>query len=212
MASLPRTVGWSTVDVLIDDSVATCAERSGRWILGVTGPPASGKSSLARRVVDRAAAEVLACVAPMDGFHRSNDELEAMGLLELKGVPASFDGESFVSHLEQLRRPDPVSWPTFDRSREEAVPGGQLIDVETQLVVVEGNYLLLDTDPWDRIRHLLDEVWYLDVPEEVLIPRLRARHELARTPEEAWAKVQSTDLPNAQLVAPTRDRADVVIT
>lgn len=211
MASSPRTVGWSTVDVLIDESVAACAERSGRWILGVAGPPASGKSTLARRIADRAAAEVPACVAPMDGFHRSNEALEAMGLLELKGVPASFDAESFVSHLERLRRPVPVSWPTFDRSIEETVPGGRLIDAETQLIVVEGNYLLLDTGPWDRIRHLLDEVWYLDVPEEALTRRLVARHELARSAEDARAKVESTDLPNARLVARTRIRADVVI-
>ncbi len=204
----PRLVDWSQVDALIDSCVAS-RERLGRWVLGITGPPGSGKSSLASRVVDRAGA--VACVAPMDGFHRSNDELEAMGMLELKGVPASFDAESFVAHLERLRGPGAVPWPTFDRSREETVSGGRMIGRNVQLVVVEGNYLLLDDPPWNRVRQLVDEVWYLDAPEEDLIPRLRARHELARTPEDAWAKIQSTDLPNARLVAATRHRADVVV-
>lgn len=211
MASPTRILGWSGVDALIDDLVRGLEERSRRYVLGVTGPPGSGKSTMAHRVAARASGPVVACVAPMDGFHRSNEELAAHGLLELKGVPGSFDAESFVAHLALLRRTGSVAWPTFDRSREETVPGGRPIEPEVQLVVVEGNYLLLDPPPWNEVHRLLDEVWYLDVPEDVLIPRLVARHELARTPEDAWAKVQSTDLPNARLVAASRNRADVVI-
>jgi pantothenate kinase len=183
------------------------AER--RTVLGIAGPPGSGKSTLAARVA--AAVGDRTCVAPMDGFHRSDEELAAMGLLHLKGVPESFDAGSFVAHVEQLRTADLVAWPTFDRSREIVVPGGRQIDAGHRLVIVEGNYLLLRTPPWGRLRAMLDVVWYLDVPDDLLIPRLRARHEAARSPADALAKVLSTDVPNAALVAATRDLADVII-
>jgi pantothenate kinase len=147
----------------------------------------------------------------MDGFHRSDAELADLGLLALKGVPDSFDATGFLDKLADVRTGEDVVWPTFDRRREVVVPDGRLIDAATRLVVVEGNYLLLDASPWDRVRGHLDTVWYLDVPEDVLIPRLRVRHERRRTPEDAWAKVRSTDLPNAALVADTRSRADVII-
>lgn len=151
-------------------------------------------------------------VAPMDGFHRDNAELAAMGLLELKGVPATFDAEAFVDRVRLLRTSTAaVPWPTYDRAREEVVPEGAQISPEQRLVVVEGNYLLLVDPPWNEVQPLLDEVWYLDVPEEVLEPRLLSRQARHRDAAGARRKVDSTDLPNARIVAATKIRADVVL-
>lgn len=205
----PKLIRGSELDDLIEDLADRVTRSGGRFVLGITGPPGSGKSSLAQRVASAVAAP--AAVAPMDGFHLSNEELERVGLLALKGIPDSFDGEAFVARLVALRSDTAMVWPTFDRDREAVVAAGLRIDAECRLVVVEGNYLLLHTPPWDAVRPLLDEVWYLDVPELELVERLESRHGRYRSPADAAAKVRSTDLPNARLVASVRERADVVV-
>lgn len=181
----------------------------GRFVLGITGPPGAGKSHLAEEIGHRLGAPV----APMDGFHRANEDLAAAGLLALKGVPESFDAAGFVAKLRELRSEPPrdVPWPTYDRARQEVVPNGALIHAADGFVVVEGNYLLLDAPPWNAVRSLLDRVWYLDVPEAVLRPRLLQRHLRDRSRADAARKVASTDLPNAVLIATSRHRADLVI-
>jgi pantothenate kinase len=204
----PERVTLADVERLVDSLIETIPpDRT--TVLGITGPPGAGKSTFAEQIASVVGDP--ACVAPMDGFHRSNEELAESGLLLRKGIPESFDADAFVAHVEQLHTSDRFAWPTFDRSGEVVVPAGMLIDAGHRLVVVEGNYLLLRTPPWDRLRALLDTVWYLDVPANRLIPRLRARHAAAHSRTDALIKVQSTDLPNAELVAATRERADVII-
>ena len=207
----PRHVSIEDIGDLVVELLDVIPPRPDRFVLGVTGPPGAGKSSLADSIVATAPSGLEACVAPMDGFHRTNVELADLGLLALKGVPDTFDAAGFVDHLGRLHAGVDITWPTFDRSREAVIADGRLISAAARLVVVEGNYLLLDSNPWDLVRRHLDAVWYLDVPEDVLIPRLRARHERHRTPEDAMAKVRSTDLPNAALVAQTQRRADVIV-
>ncbi len=172
----PATAPLGDLQAATVELVRRVAASGGRFVLGIAGPPGAGKSTAAAAVVRHAAASLAAVVAPMDGFHRSNEDLALAGLLDLKGIPESFDGAGFAAHLAALRvdPPAPVAWPTYDRAAQAVVPGGTTIEPEDQLVVVEGNYLLLDAPPWHRIRPLLDEVWYLDVPIDVLHPRLLA--------------------------------------
>lgn len=195
-----------------DDLVtrARAVARAGsRQVLGICGPPGAGKSTLAHVLCD--ALDGDAVVVPMDGFHRSNEELVELGMRDRKGAPETFDGDGFVALLRRLRVPGIVRVPGFDRHRDRVVPDAILVPADIALVIVEGNYLLLDEPPWAAIRALLDEAWYLTGPRD-RVERLIARHVAhGRTPDEARAWVHRSDEANACRIAPTAGRADRVI-
>ncbi len=185
-----------------------------RYILGITGYPAAGKSTIAAELVkevNQCMGSEVAIVVPMDGYHYSNETLRQMNLLELKGIPDTFDAVGFVDLLKKLRSNvhQDVLCPRFDRHSEASVPNAIVITPQHKLCVVEGNYLLLQKKPWDECGQYFDQVWFIDVTYETILPRLQKRHmEGGRTAEEAMRKVESTDLPNARLIEATKPYAD----
>lgn len=188
------------------------SDRGGRRLLGLTGAPGSGKSTLAASVCTKL--EGTATLAAMDGFHLADAELVRLGRHDRKGALDTFDGAGYAALLKRLRANDEptVYAPEFRREIEDAVAGAIPIPAAVPLVVTEGNYLLVEEGPWAAIRGLLDEVWYLDPPEDLRIERLIARHvSFGKTPEEAQAWSLGTDQVNADLVAATRTRADVIV-
>jgi len=186
------------------------AAGPGRALLGITGAPGAGKSSLAAAL---AAAVPGAVVVPMDGFHRTTADLAAHGWVAERGTPRTFDADAFVALLRRLHAGDAVRAPNFDRSREQPVPDAIEVPVDAPIAIVEGNYLLVEAAPWDAIKALLDEVWYVEVPEDVRIERLVARHvEFGRTRSDATERAtKGSDAANARLVLATRPRADLVV-
>lgn len=200
--------------------VATAEARlagAGRrpFILGIAGPPAVGKSTVAEGVARtlRAVAGRVVLALPMDGFHLSDEELRKRGTHAWKGREDTFDAEGFARLLARIRGGEAgFHWPTFDRKRERVVPRGILVDAVPEVAVLEGNYLLLDWGPWAGIRPMLDLVVFLDAPEAVLRERLLRRHMAGgRTPEAAHLKAEETDLPNMRLIRATAARADLTI-
>ncbi len=200
--------------MLVERLLARVDRLTGRYLLGITGPPGAGKSTAAaalERAVTARRGAGFAVVAPMDGFHLSDETLDELGLRTVKGAPETFDVDGFVGLLRRAGREvqGTIRWPGFDRSREETVPGAVAIVPGTRLVVTEGNYLLLDRPGWRQVRRLLDEVWYVDAPPEVLRGRLLERALAGgRTRAEAIRHVDGSDLRNAELVAGTRAAAD----
>lgn len=183
-----------------------------RRILGIAGAPGAGKTTYARELV--AASEVPAVQVPMDGFHLADSALAALGLRDRKGAPETFDAWGYAALLERLRSGDEPVWaPGFERGLEQALAGVILVPPEIELVVTEGNYLLLDRPEWRAVRAQLDEVWFLDADEDVRRARLAARHvEFGKSPDAAERWVARVDDPNAALVVASRASADRVVT
>ena len=190
----------------------TLAHSGGRRLLGIVGPPGAGKSSLAEGLVRELAP--LVCHVPMDGFHLANSELTRLQLQQRKGAPETFDVGGYLALLERLAACDEdiVYAPEYRRSIEEPVAGSVAVPLSLPLVVTEGNYLLLDQGPWANARTLLDEVWFVDVDEDIRRSLLIARHvRFGKTPEAARAWALGTDERNAKLVAATKHRANLVV-
>lgn len=196
---------------LVERARRLAAERP-RAMIGLTGPPGAGKSTTCAALIQALAPD--AVLVPMDGFHLANAELERLGRRDRKGAPDTFDAAGYVSLLERIRNrgDDPVYAPAFERSIEEAIAGAVRVDPSTQVVLTEGNYLLLDEHPWSQVRVVLDEVWYLEVDPGLRVERLIRRHvEFGKSSREAREWVLRSDEANAELVARGRSRADVVV-
>ncbi|WP_435230003.1 phosphoribulokinase [Pseudopelagicola sp. nBUS_20] len=181
-----------------------------RILVAIAGPPASGKSTLA---------EDLACtlgstavVLPMDGFHLENDQLQEMGLLHRKGAPETFDAEGFVSLLRRVRNESTIPFPTFDREADKIVPNSGQIHEGTRIVLIEGNYLLLNLRPWSDLNNLFDLTVWLKVDREELEARLISRwltHGLQ--PDDARTRVLGNDKKNVTFVEANSIAPDVTL-
>jgi pantothenate kinase len=183
-----------------------------RRLVGIAGEPGAGKSTLAAALVEAVGPSAVG--VPLDGFHLSDAELDRQGLRERKGAPETFDGWGYAALLARLRgRPPHVVYaPGFERELEQPLAAAMAVPPDVELVVTEGNYLLLDRPEWRAARAELDEVWFVQVDRELRLGRLVARHEqFGKPPAAARRWVERVDEPNARLVAATRDRADLVV-
>ena len=184
----------------------------GRHVLGIAGGPGVGKSTLAQKL----AAELgpVAAYVPMDGFHMKHAKLEGLGTVADKGMPHTFEGAAFADFLAALKAAaGPMNGPGYSRKIEDVVNDAFTVPAEARLLVVEGNYILLATAPWWRVKPLLDRAMFIDVPREMVRARLMKRHaeEGLFTAERNRAHIERVDLPNYDLVRRSMPRADVAI-
>jgi pantothenate kinase len=184
------------------------AAGEGRFLVGLAGPPGAGKSTLAARLV--ALLGQGARAVPMDGFHYDDAVLEARGLRARKGAPETFDTAGFLHLLSRLRTEDELAIPLFDRALEISRAAADVVTAADRILLVEGNWLLLDEAPWNAARYDLT-VW-IDVPEAELDRRLVARwaHH-GKTPEAARAWIDGNDLPNIRRAIRGSRPADLVL-
>ena len=193
----------------------------GRVLLGIAGPPGAGKSTLVDDLLRVLRAdppsgmdEGWVAHVPMDGFHLADVQLDRLGRRDRKGAPDTFDADGFLATLRRVvEEPESVVYvPGFERDLEQPVAAAIEVSPKARLVVTEGNYLLLPLDPWPRVRALLAETWYVDLPAPERVRRLVARHvSSGKSPEAARAWVERVDEANARLVEATRELADLVV-
>ena len=192
--------------------IAQLLSNGERRILGLVGAPGAGKSTLAHVLAQQWPNAIQ--VLPMDGFHLANVELERLGRKQRKGAPDTFDAFGFIALLKRLRvqtANEMVYAPSYERTLEEGVAGAIAVQPSTPLIVVEGNYLLLSDPPWNQVQALLDETWFVDVPQDLRIRRLTQRHQqFGRDAKDAADWVQHTDEPNARRIEAERVKADVM--
>jgi pantothenate kinase len=191
------------------------AAAQDRVLLGITGSPGAGKSTLAAglREALRTRGVPVASV-PMDGFHLADVELDRLGRRERKGAIDTFDGYGYLALLRRLASEtgNTVYAPTFDRTTEQPVAGAVAVEPATRVVLTEGNYLLDESAPWVDVRRALTEVWFCDLPDDVRRQRLVARHiRFGKTPAHARQWVDEVDQRNAERIEAARHLADLVV-
>lgn len=184
---------------------ALAQEQTGRLIAALAGPPGAGKSTIAEAVAARlnAKAPGRCAVLPMDGFHYDDMVLVPRGDRPRKGAPHTFDVGGLNAMLARLRAnvEAEIAVPVFDRSIEIARAGARIIPQSAGILLVEGNYLLLDAAPWSALRPLFDLTAMVRVAPETLRKRLGARwRDMGLDEAETMAKLEENDLPNGRLV------------
>lgn len=193
----------TVVDVARLASIVAERGRESRSITAIAGPPGAGKSTLADELATmlNAGEPGSAAVFPMDGYHYDDLVLVPRGLRPRKGAPETFDVAGFACMLARLREnaEAEIAVPVFDRSIEIARAGARMIPRSVRHLIVEGNYILLDSGDWRSLHRHYDTTVMIDVAEEELRRRLTERWK--DLDAEAFAfKMDGNDMPNGRLV------------
>jgi pantothenate kinase len=190
------------------------AKGSDRFMTAIAGAPGSGKSTLAHNLCgELIRLGETAIVVPMDGFHFDDAVLNARGHRPRKGAPFTFDVRGFEALLKRIKAREPeVAIAVFDRTMELSRAAADIVDEKAKFVLVEGNYLLLSKEPWNRLRPLFDYSVFIDVPRDELERRLIKRwldHGFDMDYAKNW--VASNDLLNIDAVISGSSEADFVL-
>ena len=206
----------AALSFLVSQTEILAANTSRRIAIGLAGGPGVGKSTLASEIVEtlNSIEPGSAAFVPMDGFHMRHAKLEALGTVKDKGAPHTFEGAEFVEFLSRLKSAEcAVSGPGYSRKIEDVVENAFTVAPEAEVLVTEGNYLLLGDAPWDAVKPLLDLAVFIDVSREKVLNRLMKRHaeEGLFSEERNREHINRVDLPNYDLILRSKPRADLVI-
>lgn len=152
----------------------------------------------------------------MDGYHLSRAQLDAMpdprSAHARRGAAFTFDGDSFLSLVKELREPicpetQTLYAPSFDHAIKDPVDNDIAIAASVRIVIFEGNYCSLNREPWEQAAELMDELWFVDVDFKVARQRLVHRHVkagIAKDEEEAGKRADENDLVNGREIVELR--------
>ena len=191
-------------------SILNAPKQGQRRIVAIAGPPGSGKSTIAKALVPLVGqAGAIAQVVPMDGFHLDNSILLERNLIDVKGSPGTFDVRGFAELISRLGNEPEIIFPKFDRDKDLAIAGAGFVSEECDLVLVEGNYLLLDAPFWRDLWKYWDFSIFLDVESKLLRERLMQRWlDQGLSLDQAKKRVNDNDLVNLKTVVCSSSVAD----
>ncbi|KAL5702101.1 hypothetical protein ACHQM5_027360 [Ranunculus cassubicifolius] len=211
---------------------AAAANPNFKYIVGVAGSPGAGKSTLASEVARRVnklwtqrsnAMEFLvnspevAISLPMDGFHLYRHQLDKMENPKeahaRRGAPWTFNPASLLQCLQKLRNEGSVCMPSFDHGVGDPVEEDIFVSLQHKVVIVEGNYLLLEEDIWKDVSSMFDEKWFIEADLDTAMQRVFKRFisEMDLPLDIAKWRIEYNDRPNAELVNKSKRNADLVI-
>ncbi|KAG7743176.1 hypothetical protein KL932_001917 [Ogataea haglerorum] len=221
---VPHVSGRDT-DHLVDILVRLREQNSSRQrvIVAVCGAPGSGKSLITERVVRRLNeryGEQRAVVVPQDGFHYYMSELLQMAdpetMVARRGADFTFNAEALVDLVKRIREhpEEEIYAPSFDHKIKDPVESSIVIRPENQVVILEGNYVCLDKEPWSQLSQVVDANWMVVARPELIRERIVRRHleaGISKTKEEAEKRADGNDMVNGKYVIEHSRGIDLVI-
>jgi pantothenate kinase len=188
-------------------------DKNGQVVIGVTGPPGAGKSTVSQSVASMIPDSI---VIPMDGFHFTKEKLRSFEdpdeAFKRRGASWTFDGEAFVRSLKQLKENHFGRFPSFDHCVGDPFEDDIVVTANNKVVIVEGNYLLLNSEPWKKIKDILDFTYFIECDEETILKRLVKRHmKTGLNEKQSIERIETNDMLNANEINETKSRANKVI-
>lgn len=223
-------------------------DGSQRLLIAISGIPGSGKTTLAACVahgINNAhhqdyhtkfpnspptsssrtdpSQPDLAFVVPLDGYHLTRKQLSEMPNAEeaifRRGAAFTFDAQSYLKLVTQLRKPISPETPTifapsFDHAVKDPILNDIAIPVTARIMIFEGLYTALNEEGWREAHELMDEVWFVDADIERATQRVAKRNfaaGISASFEESLARTKESDMRNAQHVLDDRLEVNEVI-
>ena len=184
-----------------------------RYFIALSGPPASGKSTISENLAkDLSANGYNSSILQMDGFHYDDLILKEKKLISKKGAPETFDVMGLINFVSRLHKEDEVVIPIFDRSLELSRSSAVIISKNTKVIIVEGNYVLLNSYPWSELHKFFNTTVMINCEKKILEKRLIERWKNFNLPkEEIDEKVYKNDLPNGVNVLKNSIAAEYIL-
>ena len=197
-------------------------EKNRRILVFLAAPPGAGKSTLASFLQklseeDEELTDIQAI--GMDGFHRRQEYLTShttlrdgkeILMVDIKGAPVTFDLELLNERIKKLINTETIGWPSYDRHLHNPVEDA--ITVSRDIVLIEGNYLLLNEDGWRELKEISDYTIFIGADEELLRNRLIDRKiKSGNTRNKAEHFVDYSDMSNVRLCLNKSMEADLML-
>ena len=198
----------------LSDYIIENSEGRKRYIVAIAGPPGAGKSTFSQALLLMLKEKsIQAKIITMDGFHLDNSILADRNLLDRKGAPATFDTAGFIHLMNRLTNfEDDVVIPEFDRNKDLSIAGSSIISTKDKVLIVEGNYLLIEEEPWTKLKKTWDQTIFINPGIDTLEQRLLNRWlRYGLDTQDAKKRTLSNDLPNARYVLEKSSDSDIQI-
>lgn len=206
-------------NVLLERVKSLLEASASRIIISVAGLPGSGKSFWTAKIIASLNEQGIESIAvPQDGFHLYRRELDLLPNPEeahtRRGAPFTFNAKAFLELTKKLKTTPTLRAPSFDHSLKDPTENDILITEDTQVVILEGNYVSLRDEIWNEISDHVDDTWFIETPLDTIRDRLIKRHldlGIASSLEEAINRADGSDLTNAKYILKHSKPTNVVI-